>query len=414
VSNIQRLLENKILASLDAFPVVYIAGPRQSGKTTLVQHIAGTKHPAQYVSFDDIQVRSAAQHDPMAFLRSFKGSVVLDEIQLVPELFRPLKIIVDENRKLNNGGRGKFLLTGSASILALPTLSDALVGRMILHTLYPLSSCELTPHPKGTFIDRAFSDDWAFEQCPESDIFNSMNNASFPELLTVKTDALRYRWCNSYIDTILQRDVRVLMEIEKMGVIPDLLQLIASRTGGLLNETSLSRDIELTHITTKKYRLLLEGLFLIQSIPAWSTNLGKRIVKSPKIYMGDLNLLSYLIKTELKDLPQENKTLYGQVVENYVAIELNKQLTFSDIQANLYHYRATSGQEVDFILEGPRNNIVGIEVKAKSKVTADDFKHLASLQAELGKPFKRGFVLYAGNDIISFGENLWAVPLSIV
>lgn len=412
--DIRRLIEDKVVESLQAFPVVYIAGPRQSGKTTLVQRIANTRHPAQYVTFDDIQLRSSAQHDPIAFLRSFKGPVVLDEVQLVPELFRPLKIIIDENRQQPSGGRGQFLLTGSASIMALPALSDALVGRIVLHTLLPLSALELQLQPKQTFIDRAFSDSWAFELTHPESLVDTMINASFPELLTIKTHALRHRWCNAYIDTLLQRDIRALMELEKIGVIPHLLQLIATRTGGLLNETSLSRDTDLNHVTAKKYRLLLEGLFLIQSVPAWSSNLGKRLIKAPKLYMGDLNLLSYLINTTLQDLSQENKTLYGRVVENYVAIELNKQLTFSNTQANLYHYRSTSGQEVDFILEGPRNHVICIEIKTKTKVTAQDFQQLESLKAELGKQFKRGFVLYSGHEVIPFGQDLWAVPLAIL
>jgi predicted AAA+ superfamily ATPase len=413
VADLNRLIKKSVIESLEAFPAVFIAGPRQSGKTTLVQEISRLAHPAQYLTFDDLQTRSSAQYDPMAFLRSFKGAVVLDEIQMVPELFRPLKIIIDENRQQKSENHGQFLLTGSASITALPALSDALMGRMVLHTLYPFSALEIQKNPEQSFIDRAFSDDWHYMKIDHQDMLEIITQASFPELMKLKTQSLRDKWCGSYIDTILQRDVRVLMEIEKLDVIPDLLRLIAARTGGLLNETALSRDIELNHITTKKYRTLLEGLFLIHSVPAWSNNLGKRLIKSPKQYLADINLLLYLINTTLPELAQNNKKLFGQVLENYVCIELYKQLTFSDIHAELYHYRAASGQqEIDFILEGPQQQIVGIEVKAKSKVTAQDFQHLASLQSELGKTFKQGFVLYLGNEVIPFGENLWAVPLS--
>lgn len=412
--NVPRLIEDKVIESLETFPVVFIAGPRQSGKTTLVETILANRYPAEYVTFDDIQMRSAAKHDPMAFLESFQGPVVLDEIQLVPELFRPVKIMVDRKRRDKNGGRGKFLLTGSASILALPALSDALVGRMVLHTLYPLSAKELALQQGVSFIDKLFSDDWQFARLPKENLMDKMMSASFPELLQIESKALRDRWCNGYIETILQRDVRALMEVEKIEVIPQLLQLIAFRTGGLLNESSLSRDTDLNHATAKKYRVLLEGLFLIQSIPAWSSNLGTRLIKAPKLYMADLNLLLYLMNTDIDGVYVTNKTLFGSIFENYVAIELAKQLAFSTVQASLYHYRTAAGKEIDFILEGPNASIVGVEVKARTSVTAHDFQHLESLQATMGKKFKRGIVVYLGNDVVSFGKNLWAVPATLL
>jgi predicted AAA+ superfamily ATPase len=188
--------------------------------------------------------------------------------------------------------------------------------------------------------------------------------------------------------------------------------MLATRTGGLLNEATLSNDTELNHITAKKYRLLLEGLFLTQTIPAWSHNLGKRLIKAPKVYINDVNLMSYLLNIDLNDLPQENPKLFGHALENFVAIELAKQITFSKTRCSLYHYRTSSNQAIDFILEGPENHVVGIEVKANSKVSARDFKHLEALKNDLGTKFLRGFVIYQGNDTITFGEDLWAVPVT--
>jgi hypothetical protein len=412
MKSISRSITNHVIEALQAFPVVYIAGPRQSGKTTLVQHIAATEHKAQYLTFDDLQIRSAAQRDPEAFLRSIEGPVVLDEIQMVPELFRPLKMIVDENRGVKGGGRGKFLLTGSASVMALPKLSDALVGRMSLHTLLPLSAQELQGDSAYNFIDRVFTQQWKFGQLPKGNTIKMMLEASFPELLSLKNQTLCYEWCNGYINTILQRDVRVLMEVEKLNTLPDVLHFLATRTGGLLNDAVLSRGINLNHITTKRYRALLESLFLTFTVPAWSNNLGKRLIKAPKVYINDLNLLAYLLNVNLLELPQKNQMLFGQVLENFVGIELSKQLTFSNIRAKLYHYRSTSGQEIDFVLEGPGSRVVGIEVKARSKVNAKDFHHLEAFSEELGEKFHCGLVLYQGVDIVPFGKKLWAVPLS--
>lgn len=412
IQKIKRLLEHRIVHSLNNFPAVYLAGPRQSGKTTLAERIAATTHPADYVTFDNLQLRSAAQNDPEAFLRGFKGPVVLDEIQMVPEIFRPLKIIIDENRHRSDGGCGQFLLTGSASVMALPRLSDALVGRMALHTLLPFSACEVVENTDADFIEKAFSKEWFFEKRTPKDLTKMLFNASFPELLSLHdaTAQTRYEWCNGYLNTVLQRDVRSLLEVDKLTMLPDLLHLLGSRTGGVLNEASLSRILELNQLTVKKYRLLLENLFLTLSIPAWSTNLGKRLVKSPKVYLNDLNILAYLLNVEISELKQKNPILFGQLLENFVAIELNKQITFSNKRVRLYHYRTNTGQEIDFLLEGSEG-VVAIEVKANSSVSPKDFRHIESLQKDLGDRFHRGFVIYQGSDIVPFGERLFSLPL---
>ncbi len=273
---------------------------------------------------------------------------------------------------------------------------------------------EVQNKTQHSFIDNAFLKDWKVEKVTKENVIQMMNSASFPELLTLKNNSLCYEWCNNYINTILQRDVRVLMEVEKLGALPDLLRLLASQTGGLLNEASLSSDIGINTITAKKYRSLLEGLFLTLTIRAWSKNLGKRLIKSPKVYIGDLNLMAYLLNVDLSDLPRINPKLFGRALENFVAVELTKQLTFSKTHAALYHYRTTSKQEIDFILEGPQNDVVGIEVKANSKVEAMDFRHLEGLKNDLGKKFRRGFVLYQGNDILPFGKDMWAMPVSML
>lgn len=408
-----RDIENRVVQSLAAFPAVYIAGPRQSGKTTLAKYIASERHPATYLTFDDVQIRSAAERDPEAFLRSLKGPVVLDEVQMVPAIFRPLKIIIDENRERVDGGRGMFLLTGSASVMALPKLSDALVGRMALHTLLPFSACEVAEGVSKDFIQKAFDSSWSFEQGVEVDHLAMLSRASFPELFHLDDLQLRYEWCNGYLNTILQRDVRMLLEVDKIASLPDMLRFFATRVGGVLNEAVLSRSIGLNHATVKKYRTLLENLFLTTSVPAWSRNLGKRLVKSPKVYLGDLNLLFYLLGVDPQTLINDNPALMGQVLENFVAIELSKQITFSAVRARLYHYRVSSGgQEVDFLLEGPQGKVIALEVKLTTKVLKKDFRHLDKLRVDLGDAFLRGFVVYQGKDVVPFGSDLFAIPLA--
>ncbi len=408
---ITRYIERRIVRSLKSFSAVYIAGPRQSGKTTLVRYIAQDHHPASYISFDDIQTRSAAQRDPTVFLRSLKQPVVLDEIQLVPEIFRPLKILIDESRR-NNNVRGGFLLTGSASVLTLPKLADALVGRVALHELLPFSAVEVSAEPATSFIDRAFATDWNFYQFSDLRHIIKMKDSSFPELLEIKDRSIRYEWCNSYLNTVLQRDVRILLDVQKIKELPNLLQLLAIQSGGLLNVARLARNAGLNHVTIKKYLVLLESLFLILTLPAWSFKLKKRLIKTPKVYLTDLNLLLHLLRIDLTESESQMNLIFGQILENFVAVEISKQATFSDTRIQLFHYRTSSGQEVDFLLEGPQGSIVGIEVKSTSNVTSKDFRHLESLRRDLGEKFVRGFVVYPGTDIVPFGEQLFAVPLA--
>ena len=414
MKQVKRLIEEKIIKSLNAFPVVYIAGPRQSGKTTFVKHLAQTKYKADYITFDDISLRLSASANPELFLRSFKNPVVIDEVQMVPEIFRFLKIMVDEARSTGSGGRGKFLLTGSASVMALPRLSDALVGRMALHKLLPFSACE-TLNNKD-FISFIFQEEVSFSHrsytLPKlGDVFKQ---SSFPEIATLSSNQLQYEWCNGYLNTLLQRDVRMIMKIEKMTSLPNMLRLLSTRTSSLLNITNLCRDTGLNHITVKKYQGLLESLFLTFSIPAWSTNLGKRLIKTQKVYLSDLSLLAYLLNTNLQDFNSPSHHLSGQVFENFIAIELSKQLTFSNARAKLYHYRTASKQEVDFLLEGENQKVVAIEVKSKDNISKNDFRHIQALQNEISRNFHLGLIVYRGKNAIPFGKRLWAIPFNLL
>lgn len=409
---IDRSIEDRIVDSLSTFPVVYIAGPRQSGKTTLVKRILEDRHKTNYITFDDLQIRSAAQHDPEVLLRSFKGNVVLDEIQLVPEIFKPLKIVVDENRQSKNGGRGKFLLTSSANVMALPQLSDALTGRMSVHTLLPLSTLELAKKREVNFIDRVFASGVHFNNRFELDLEQILIDATFPELLTISDRGLRQEWCNSYLQTVLFRDVHSLLEVQKLASLPNMLSLLAMRTGGLLNESSLARDLGLNHITVKKYRILLESLFLTLSVPAWMHNIGKRLVKTPKVYMSDLNLLLHLLHYEPSILQSIDRTQVGKIIENFVAVELTKQGSFAKTRVRLYHYRTSSQQEVDFLLESQGGEIVAIEVKSTSKISSKNFRNLEVLKSDIKEKFKCGIVLHLGKNAAQFGDQLYALPLA--
>lgn len=414
VQNLARKIEKQIVRSLEAFPAVYLAGPRQSGKTTLVQHISKCYHQAHYITFDDMQQRMAVQSDPMGFLGALGGPVILDEIQMAPELFRPLKIFIDKNRSLPDGGKGRFLLTGSASLEVLPQLSDALVGRMIVHHLLPLSAAEWYGSSSLTFIDRAFDGNWESMRVEKDLSSEWLEKASYPEIGGLEMVELRSEWCRSYVSTILQRDVRFIHDIEKSMVMLDIMKLVAAHPGRLQNDASLASDLGVSHLTLKKYRHLLEGLFLVSHIPAWTKHRGKRLIKSPKLYLSDINILAYLMGGSINDLKINNIAHWGRVLENAVAIELLKQLTFSVCKARLYHYRRAAGQEIDFLIEYPNQKVVALEVKSKKTVEIKDFHQMRLFKDDNLDIFLRGVVLYQGDQVVPFGNDLWAIPVSML
>lgn len=410
MAHIKRHLKNRLLAALEASPVVFLNGPRQAGKSTLVQQIAKKDFPAEYVTFDNVTQMAAAANAPETYLKERKGALIIDEVQLVPEVFRALKTVVDELRQEQGGKlKGRFLLTGSANIMALPQLSDPLVGRMGVLTLYPISSAEVALG-KGDFIDRLFAGDFKPDNGKHK-LADMIRAATFPEISGVPTRE-RIGWFDGYLTTILQRDVRALAEIEKLSALPNLLRILASRAGGLVNDAEIARDAGLNPVTSRNYKTLMKMLFLTFELAPWYRNIGKRLVKSPKGYVTDTLLLCHLLQYELDDLEKNRPELFGHVIENFVATELLKLMANSDPKLDLLHFRTGDNKEVDFVLEKPSGQLAGVEVKKRDSVDQSDFKGLQELQALAGKDFACGVVLYRGKDVVPFGKNLWAVPMA--
>lgn len=404
---IKRKIKTKLLKALGVSPVVFLNGPRQAGKSTFVQALAKEQFPAEYVTFDNATQMAAATNAPESYLKERKGSLIIDEVQLVPEIFRPLKITVDKLRQ-ESTLRGKFLLTGSSNIMALPDLSGPLVGRMNVLTLYPLSGAEVLGGT-GQFIDGIFNKD--FVPGDNKKVRDMMYLATFPEI-SGADESQRTLWFDGYLTTILQRDVRALAEIEKLGMIPNMLRVLANRAGSLINDADIARDVGLNPVTSRNYKTLLKMLFLIFEVSPWYRNIGKRLVKAPKGYIIDTLLLCHLLQYEGKDLEINRPEIFGHVLENFVATELLKLMTFQSDRMNLYYFRTSDGKEVDFVLEKPNGQLVGIEVKKRDQVDSSDFKGLEKLQSLTGKDFICGIVLYSGQEVVPFGKNLWAVPIS--
>jgi predicted AAA+ superfamily ATPase len=403
-----RNITDKLLIALSDTPVVLINGARQTGKSTLAKWIAENKHPADYYTLDNVATLAAISTNPGDFVARQNRPIILDEIQKAPELFVAIKESVDKNRKA-----GRFLLTGSANVLLLPKISESLAGRMEIVTLWPLSQGEIH-NIKEDFIDRIFAKDFSLlktESLSRKALFSRIIHGGYPEILTRKDETRRQDWFESYITAILQRDIRDLTNIEGLTILPKLLRLLAARSASLLNYAELSRTSGIPHTTLMRYMTLLQTTFLISLILPWSGNFSKRLVKTPKLYLNDTGLLSYLLGINENRFETEFNGS-GMLLENFVANELRKQLTWNKTRAEIYHYRTQSGQEVDLVLEDKAGSCVGIEVKSAANITERDFKGLYAFAEQIKNKFICGILFYTGEQILPFGKRFYALPVS--
>jgi uncharacterized protein len=233
----------------------------------------------------------------------------------------------------------------------------------------------------------------------------------FPEVLNRDSRGRRRAWFEAYMTTILQRDIRNMADIEGLRELPRLLGLLATQTASLLNVSNLSRASGISHSTLKRYLALIEAAFLIHMLPAWSGNVRKRLIKTPKVLFSDSGLLSHLLGIQGDEI-SGNPSFSGPLLENFVGCELLKQLTWNPVYANLFYYRTANGREVDFVIEDSRGRIVGIEVKGSSSVNTADLKGLKDLAETIGDRFHRGIILYTGGESVPFGKECYALPIS--
>ena len=397
-----------LLDALRDTPVVYLQGARQTGKSTLVRAIAEREHPARYLTLDTAAVLAAALNNPEGFIAGLERPVVIDEVQRAPALALAIKAAVDTDRR-----PGQYLLTGLAGVMSLPALSDSLAGRIELHTLWPFSQGELA-EVRETFVDRVFAERLVTpDTAPDTEesLIDRLCAGGYPQIQMRKSHARRQAWFDSYVDAILQRDVRDLANIERLSEIPRLLALLASRAGELLNFADLGRTLGIPQTTLKRYLALMEMTFLVRLLPAWFSNLGKRLAKAPKLLLTDTGLLTHLIEADQNRL-RRDRTLLGHVLENFVAMELIKQLGWSERRCRLFHFRTEGGVEVDLVLEDRAGRLVGVEVKSAASVRQQDFRGLETLARLTGDRFVRGVVLCTGTSVVPFGRHLFALPVS--
>ena len=402
---IRRNIESAVHQALADTPVVLLNGPRQTGKTTLAQMMT-EKAGTRYFSLDDAATLASAAGDPAGFVRNLSGPVVIDEIQKAPDLFPAIKLAVDQDRQ-----PGRFLLTGSANVMTLPRLSESLAGRMEIIPLFPFSAGELAGQHEG-FLKRLFDGTIAKTKpiSVKDDLPARLVRGGYPEAVQRQSDDRRATWFASYLSTILQRDVRDLARVDALHSLPNLLKLLAARVSGLLNLADVSRDAGLPHTTLVRHLALLETVFLVHRLPAWSPNLGKRLVKAPKLHLVDSGFACHMIGADARRLA-EDRPLLGRLLETFVVGELRKQLSWTDRQTALFHFRTAAGSEVDVVLEKADGTVAALEIKAGVTVGASDFSALQALRDQLGDRFRAGVVLYLGDQVVPFGDKLTLVPL---
>ncbi|WP_297448715.1 ATP-binding protein [Ferrovum sp.] len=391
--------------ALEDTPVVLIHGPRQCGKTTLARAV-GDKAGYSYISFDDDVLRASVKADPVGFVADLPDKVVLDEVQRVPELFTALKVAVDRDRR-----PGRFILTGSANVLLVPRLADSLAGRMEILRLHPLAQSELAAK-QPDFLDALFGDGFKANQRARlgKELAERIAAGGYPAALARPSSRRRATWYRDYIETLVQRDVRDMARISSLDVLPRLLTLAAGQTARLLNVADLASPFQLSRPTIRDYVTLLARVFLLEELPPWHNNRLSRLVKTPKLHLGDTGLACALLGVDAVAL-WADRNLLGQLLETFIFQELRRHASWQDGPITFHHFRDKEGAEVDIVLEGSGQRVAGVEVKAAATVTANDFRGLRKLRENVGKRFAGGVVLYDGEVTTPFGDRLFAVPI---
>ncbi|MDR3176729.1 MAG: ATP-binding protein, partial [Desulfovibrio sp.] len=401
------------MEALSDTPVVFLRGARQTGKTTLVKQLSeessGADNSRRYISLDSATSLAGALDDPTGFLHWLKKPVIIDEAQRASALMLAIKEDVDRERHA-----GRYLLTGSANILTLPGVADSLAGRMEVLTLYPLSQGEIAG-VREDFILALFRRDFPYSGTTAASLtkellLEAMALGGYPEVLSRSSVKRRAAWFDSYVTTLVERDIRDIANIQDISGLIRLLRLLGARSGTLHNQAELSRSVGIPGSTLGRYIPLLEALFLIWFLPAWSSNLSKRLVKSPKLHICDSGLACHLCGAGAQRLA-DDPILAGRLLESFVAGELLKQSSWTEHPVSLFHYRSQNGEEVDVVLEDKFGRVAAVEVKLAASVAAHDIKAMASLRDALGENFIRGAVVYSGREVIPMGDRIFAVPI---
>lgn len=407
---VPRMTQGLLDELASALRIVIVNGPRQSGKTTMLKQYQRA-HGGTYRTLDNRQDQEAAIEDPVAFSRQGETPRLIDEVHRGGDwLVRAIKMTVDEDTR-----PGQFVLSGSSRFLTVPTLSESLAGRAAFIDLWPLSMGERT-HGPVNFLSELFRHPLALHDqvsaWTRDDYVRVICDGGYPEALALTAPVARRAWYDGYITTVVNRDISEFAEIGKARAIPRLLGLVAARGGSPLVLSDIARSADLDRTTTRNYLTYLDTVFLTVEVLPWSVNLTSRLSKTPKTFVTDSGLAAHLLGVSGSDLLRVGHPALGGLVETFVLTELMKLTAVSQTPVTIWQFRERDGREIDFIIEGPGGSVAGIEVKASTSPGSDSAQHLRWLKQRLGDRFAAGIVLHMGDRSSSFGDGIYALPMS--
>ena len=404
---IERRNRRTVLQALGDTRVVVVVGARQVGKSTLALEIVKSDFPAAVINLDERATRAAVVADPAGVLADLEGPVFIDEVQRGGnDLLLEIKASVDRDTR-----PGRFLLTGSANLLATRRTFEALTGRMEIVRLAPLAQAEIEASTTS-FVDALFANEPARvtdAQKGRRAFVERVVRGGYPAALH-RSGRRREAWFASYLEAALGRDLREISDAHKLRELPSLLRLLAAQSANLFVVSSSAQRLGLDPRTVEAYCDLLEAAFLIRRIPAWRPGIGAREVRTPKVYVTDSGLLCHLLGADTSRLADDDQVT-GKALENFVAMEVARHADWAQTDARLFHYRS-GRREIDLVLESRSGEIVCVEVKAAASFGARDWRAMAALRDERGERFRSGVLLYAGERTLPLGDRLWAVPIS--
>jgi uncharacterized protein len=411
---IKRSIEPILKRAASEFPALVLTGPRQSGKTTILRHLFGTK--CRYASLEPPDIRAAAVQDPRGFLSMYPPPLILDEVQYAPDLLSYVKEQIDEQRDR----AGQYLITGSQNILLTEKVTESLAGRAAMLRLLPMSRREIEGHPQallpwesgyrksGQARKRGASDPSSARQTGQH-MWTNFLRGGYPELVSNPNRDIGL-WHASYIQTYLERDVRTIRQVGDLSQFQIFLRALAARTGQLLNLTDLAKDLGVALNTIKAWISVLEATYQIIILRPYFFNIGKRLVKTPKIYFTDAGTLCYL--TGLKD-PEHAASgpMGGAIMETVVLSEIIKTLTSRGIDPQVYFWRTSVGTEVDIVVESG-SKLIPIEVKLSATPRSSMAASVKSFQEDMGNKALAGYVVHSGKLTLPLGSNVTALPIA--
>ena len=400
-----RHVEGVIAEALADTRIVIVNGARQSGKSTAVHRLVRDLPGVIERKLDRPNDLTAARLDATEFV-AHDGLLVIDEIQRAPELILPIKARVDADNR-----PGQFLLTGSARLLGLRGLPDALVGRSETIELWPFAQGEIDGKP-DRFVDAVFEPEPRLATSAtldRSDYIERTTRGGFPEAVG-RSGSRRSRFFESYARDLIDRDVTQLGEIQRRDDLTRLLSVLADRAASPLSIDGLANGLAISKNTVERYIALFEEVFMLKRIPAWTNSATTRATRARKLVFVDSGICAHLAGLTPERLKRDPARC-GSLIENFVISEIMRQLAWSEAFARVHHYRTRDGEGVDAVIEHHDGRLVGIEVKASSSVSGDDLRHLRRLRTKADANFHLGVLLYTGTQILPMGERLIAAPI---